>query len=93
MLDRREPPSARTLQRERWRDKKRRQRERLRDGQGIAPVPFDDAVVNLLVRLGALPAREAHTVAEIGAAIGRVIGETARSTSLKNFVPGGPQRA
>jgi len=67
------PTERRRAQQARWRDQKRRQRKRERDGEGVAPVRYTVGRVNKLVRLGCLPDRDTYTNDDIARAFEKLI--------------------
>jgi hypothetical protein len=68
MLDRPKP-------RDRW----RRYRARQRDGIGIAPTPYDGAIIELLVATHWLRECDAGDRRKVGLAIGRVLAASAKA--------------
>lgn len=60
-------------------DRTRRYRERLRKGIGIAPTPYDNEIVAMLLDWDWLPLTESEDPNRIGEAIYRLLSDTAKN--------------
>jgi hypothetical protein len=79
VLDRSKPPSKAARRREQRRLSMRRYRKNQADGVGIAPTPYDDVVLGYLIKLGWLSEGLSYDRREVGAAIGRLLADSAKN--------------
>jgi hypothetical protein len=71
-------PTRKSSYAEQERERAKRYRARQRAGRAIVPIEINSAIVNWLVRTHWLPPREAHSRAELAAAIGAMLKDAAR---------------
>ena len=72
-MHKRTPPSD-----DRNAQRQRRYRQRVAKHQVVAPVPVDEAMINLVIKTNWLKERDARSRKAIGAAIARMLADAAR---------------